>query len=96
MGAQHAIVSLGGDGALLFTPQEVIYAPPLSGEVANPVGSGDSMVAGFVGTFIRTGDPLEAFRVAVACGTATAFSPDIATADEIEVQLDRVILEKIE
>ena len=94
--AQHAIVSLGGDGALLFTPQEVIYAPPLSGKVANPVGAGDSMVAGFVGTFIRTGDASEAFRVAVAAGTATAFSPDIATTEEIEAQLGRVVLEKIE
>ncbi|WP_107994787.1 1-phosphofructokinase [Trichococcus paludicola] len=96
LGAQHAIVSLGGDGALLFTPNEVIYAPPLSGEVANPVGAGDSMVAGFVGTFIRTGDASEAFRVAVAAGTATAFSPDIATTEEIEAQLGRVVLEIIE
>lgn len=96
LGAQHAIVSLGGDGALLFTPNEVIYAPPLSGEVVNPVGAGDSMVAGFVGTFLRTGNASEAFRVAVACGTATAFSRDIATATEIEAQLGRVVLEKIE
>lgn len=96
LGAQHAIVSLGGDGALLFTPNEVIYAPPLSGKVANPVGAGDSMVAGFVGTFIRTGDAKEAFRVAVAAGTATAFSPDIATGPEIEAQLGRVVLERIE
>lgn len=36
LGAQHAIVSLGGDGALPITPNEVIYAPPLSGKVANP------------------------------------------------------------
>ena len=95
-GAQHAIVSLGGDGALLFTPREVIYAPPVPGKVANAVGSGDSMVAGFVGTYLKTHDPVEAFRVAVACGTATAFSPDIATTEEIQVQLPRVVLEQIE
>ena len=95
-GAQHAIVSLGGDGALLFTPREVIYAPPIPGKVANAVGSGDSMVAGFAGTYLKTHDPVEAFRVAVACGTATAFSPDIATTEEIQVQLPRVVLEQIE
>ncbi|CZR01397.1 carbohydrate kinase pfkb [Trichococcus palustris] len=95
-GAQHAIVSLGGDGALLFTPREVIYAPPVPGKVGNPVGAGDSMVAGFVGTYLKMHDPVEAFRVAVACGTATAFSSDIATASEIQVQLPRVVLEQIE
>ena len=38
----------------------------------------------------------EAFRVAVACGAATAFSPDIVTADDIVEKLDRVILVKME
>lgn len=95
-GAQHAIVSLGGDGALLFTPLEVIYAPPVPGKVENVVGAGDSMVAGFIGTYLKTHDPVEAFRYAVACGSATAFSPDIATTDEIQAQLPRVILEEIE
>ncbi|EPD11764.1 tagatose-6-phosphate kinase, partial [Lacticaseibacillus paracasei subsp. paracasei Lpp48] len=49
----------------------------------NSVGAGDSMLAGFTGTFAQTHDTLESFKVGIACGSATAFSEDLATADKI-------------
>lgn len=78
-GAQLAIVSLAGDGALLLTPDGDYFAAPVAGTVKNSVGAGDSMIAGFVGTWLQTADVLESFKMAVASGTATAFSDDIAT-----------------
>ena len=78
-GAQLAIVSLAGDGALLLTPAGDYFAAPVAGTVKNSVGAGDSMIAGFVGTWLQTSDVLESFKMAVASGTATAFSDDIAT-----------------
>ena len=48
------------------------------------VGAGDSMVAGFTGKLATTGDVIEAFKWGVACGTATTFSDDLATADYIK------------
>ena len=50
------------------------------GQVKNSVGAGDSMVAGFTGKLATTGDVIEAFKWGVACGTATTFSDDLATA----------------
>ncbi|MNV59139.1 pfkB family carbohydrate kinase [compost metagenome] len=55
-----------------------------SGTVRNSVGAGDSMIAGFVGTLVLTGDLIEAFRTGVASGSATAFSDDLAVKEEIE------------
>lgn len=83
-GAKHAIVSLAGDGALLFTQQTQYFAKPIKGQVQNSAGAGDSMIAGFIGTWLQSQDVLESFKIAVASGTATAFSNDIATKQKIE------------
>lgn len=94
-GAKHVLISMAGDGALLFTKDGNYFAKPIKGKVKNSVGAGDSMIAGFVGTFHKTQNPLESFKYGVACGTATAFSDDLATIDYINEVLQQVIIEKI-
>ena len=86
-GAQHVIISMAGDGAY--------FAKPIKGNVKNSVGAGDSMVAGFTGEFVRSGDVIQAFKWGVACGTATTFSDDLATADYIKEIYEKVEVEKI-
>jgi 1-phosphofructokinase len=90
MGAEHVIVSMAGKGALLFTESGTYYANVPKGKVINSVGAGDSLVAGFVGTFVQTGDVLKAFRFGVATGSATAFSQDLCTKDKIEQLIPQV------
>ena len=83
-GAQSVIVSLGGDGAIYVDRQQSIKAVNPKGKVINTVGSGDSTVAGMVAG-LATGLPgKDAFKQAVASGTATAFDADLATKDAIE------------
>lgn len=94
-GAQHVIISMAGDGALLFTKNGVYRSNVLKRPLKNSVGAGDSMIAGFVGTFSKSNDPVEAFKWGVACGSATAFSDDLATADLINELIAEVIIEKI-
>ncbi|CAM4161164.1 1-phosphofructokinase [Streptococcus penaeicida] len=94
MGAQNVIISMAGDGALLVTPQDSYFAKPIKGTVKNSVGAGDSMVAGFTGKFVTTKDPVEALKWGVACGTATAFSDDLATIDFIKETYQKVEVEK--
>ncbi|MBZ5981215.1 1-phosphofructokinase [Leuconostoc gasicomitatum] len=94
-GAQHAIVSLAGEGALLFTQQTQYFAKPIKGQVQNSAGAGDSMIAGFIGTWLQSEDVLESFKIAVASGTATAFSNDIATKQKIEEIYQQVIITTI-
>lgn len=95
LGAQHVIVSMAGDGALLFTGEDVYFADALKGELKNSVGAGDSMIAGFVGTFDKTRDPVKAFAVGVATGGATAFSTDLAQKELIDELLPQVKITKI-
>ncbi|MGT2784014.1 1-phosphofructokinase [Streptococcus merionis] len=93
-GAQHVIISMAGDGALLVTSDGAYFAKPIKGEIKNSVGAGDSMVAGFTGKLVETGDALEAFKWGVACGTATTFSDDLASAAFIKEIYQKVEVEK--
>ncbi|MGV3080988.1 1-phosphofructokinase [Streptococcus dysgalactiae] len=94
MGAQHVLISMAGDGALLVTEEATYFAKPIKGQVKNSVGAGDSMVAGFTGEFVKSKDPVEALKWGVACGTATAFSDDLATITFIKETYHKVEVEK--
>ncbi|MGX7417686.1 1-phosphofructokinase [Carnobacterium gallinarum] len=83
LGAQYALISMAGDGALFFTPEGIYTSNVPKGSVKNSVGAGDSMIAGFIGTLVATADPLKAFQMGVATGSATAFSDDLATKEKV-------------
>ena len=93
-GAQNALISMAGEGALLVTKKATYFAKPIKGHVKNSVGAGDSMVAGFTGEFVKSGNALEALKWGVACGTATAFSDDLANIDFIKDIYEKVEVEK--
>ena len=84
MGAVNVLVSMAGEGAVLVDETGTVYqldAP--KGTLVNAVGAGDSMVAGFVAGWEERGDYAHAFRMAVASGSASAFSELLATKEEI-------------
>lgn len=84
MGARNVLISMAGDGALLICEDGNVYiseAP--KGIVKNSVGAGDSMVAGFVAGYSKTKDYVQAFRMGVATGSASAFSDNLATQEEV-------------
>jgi len=94
-GAKHVLISMAGDGGLLITPDHVYFSPAPKGQVINSVGAGDSMIGGFVGTFAKTHDAVESFRYGLACGSATAFSEDIATRAKIDEILPLIKIEQL-
>lgn len=84
MGARNVLVSMAGDGAVLVTENGELYrSKPPKGTVVNSVGSGDSMVAGFLTGYLNTEDYKEAFRWGLAAGSATAFQEWLATKDDV-------------
>lgn len=93
-GVQNVIVSMAGEGALLFTNDGVYEATVPKGQVVNSVGAGDSLVAGFVGIYEQTKDIIKAFQYGVATGSATAFSADLCTKDKVETLLSQVNVTK--
>ncbi|OTN76279.1 1-phosphofructokinase [Enterococcus sp. 8G7_MSG3316] len=94
-GAKNVIVSLGGDGALLFSGDKIYRTNVLTRPLKNSVGAGDSMIAGFIGRYAQTQDVVDAFKWGVACGSATAFSDDLAQADFIQELLPEVEVKEI-
>ena len=84
-GARNVLVSMAGDGAILITEKGDIHIMPCSkGEVKNSVGSGDSMVAGFITGYLKShGDYEEALKMGTAAGSASAFSEDLASGEKI-------------
>ncbi|KWZ92411.1 MAG: 1-phosphofructokinase [Anaerococcus sp.] len=90
-GAENVIVSLGKDGSIFIDNSIAYKAKPIEGKLINSVGSGDSMVAGYIYGYMKGLSKLDSYKLAIACGSATAFSPDIA-----EKELIYKILEKVE
>ena len=90
-GARNVIVSLGGEGATLFAEDGKIYHSGVVKEnVLSTVGSGDSMVAGFIAGYERTGDYAYSLKLGAACGNATAFSPGLAKREKINEILGKI------
>lgn len=84
MGARNVLVSLGKDGAVLVAESGNAFslsAP--EGTVVNAVGAGDSMVAGFLSGWEEQKDYVHAFKMAIAAGSASAFSENLANKEEI-------------
>lgn len=84
-GAQNVLVSMAGEGAVLVAADGTMYeAPAPIGVLKNGVGAGDSMVAGFMAGYMEKQDYLYAFHMGIAAGSASAFSENLATKEEIE------------
>ena len=88
MGAANVLVSMAGEGGVLVAETgEVFQSPAAKGTVLNSVGAGDSSVAGFLAGLAETGSYEAAFRMALATGSASAFSDHLATRAEVEALL---------
>lgn len=84
IGAQNVLISLGGEGAILVTTEgKEYYSKAPKGKVLNTVGAGDSMVAGFIAGYKQSGDFEQAFKMGIATGSASSFSMNLATAEEV-------------
>ena len=84
-GAQNALLSLGGEGALLFTDNgRVWHLSAPHGQVKNAVGSGDAMLGGFLAACAKGQSLTEALRMGIAAGSATAFSEWIANRSQMD------------
>ncbi|WP_042273215.1 1-phosphofructokinase [[Clostridium] dakarense] len=96
MGAKNVLVSMGKDGAILVTEENRVFISNVAkGKVINSVGAGDSMVAGFISGYLSTNSYEEALKLGTACGSATAFSSDLATREFIESLLSEIIVKEI-
>lgn len=90
-GARNVLVSMAGEGAILLAEDGQVYmSEPPKGKVVNSVGAGDSMVAGFLAGYMKSHDYEEAFYMGLCTGSASAFSENLATAEEVKALLEQL------
>lgn len=90
LGAENVIVSMAGEGAVFVNSQHAYYAQIPPSEPVNSIGAGDSVVAGFLYNYIKTGKVAEAFRFAVAAGSTTALSEGFCTPEKVQEFLPKI------
>jgi fructose-1-phosphate kinase PfkB-like protein len=97
-GAASGAITLGPEGLVwLSTTGDTLFgtAPKLSARSC--VGSGDSTLAGFAFAAQQRLPPVEALRLAVACGSANclASGPGCARAEDIASLKDQIRVETL-
>jgi 6-phosphofructokinase 2 len=90
--AEFVALTLRAGGALLVSREGTWLVPAVEVEPVSTVGAGDSFLAGMVHGLAKGLNLLEAFRMAVAAGTAATLSPgtDLAYRDDLERLLPSV------
>lgn len=96
-GIERVVVSMGGDGALFVTADEVLLAHAPKVKVGSTVGAGDSVVAALAHAEICGMDLAEAARLAVATGSANVMCSGTQAAEReaVEALLPQVTIEKL-
>lgn len=85
MGARNVIISMGSSGAAMVTEtSQSLYVRAARGQLVNSVGAGDSMIAGFIHEYRKSGNYFSALNYATAAGSACAFTKNLATKEQIE------------
>ena len=64
-------------------------------KTVSTVGTGDSLVAGFLMNYLRTSNEVDSFRFGSCCGSATAYSKGLATREKIDSFYESTKVEKI-
>lgn len=80
-GVEIVVVSLGKSGSMVFYDGYYYKVKVPSVEAVNPVGSGDSMIAGFAVSTLRDYDFEYQLKIAAACGTANAMEAETGKVD---------------
>ncbi len=90
------VLTLGAEGAVMATQGETWIGRPIEVEAKSTIGSGDSLVGAMLTVLCAEGSLLDAFRLGIAAGTATAMTDgaEIASKSGVESLLAQVQVER--
>ena len=90
-------LSLGHDGALFVTAEATWRAPALEVKLVSAVGAGDSFLGGLTWSLASGHDLQEAFRYALAAGSAALLTPgtELSRAEDIHRLHPEVALQRL-
>ena len=90
-GARNVLISMAGEGAVLVAEDGQVFEKPApKGILVNGVGAGDSMVAGFMAGWMEKHNYEYAFHMGISAGSASAFSENLATREEVQAVYEQV------
>lgn len=91
------VIILDSEGPAVLASNEGVFECGVLDpkKTVNTVGTGDSMVAGFLMEYNRTRNVVDSFRFGASCGSATAYSKGMATREKIESLYHLVEVQKI-
>jgi 1-phosphofructokinase len=97
MGAEEAVISMGADGAVAASRQDLLSARPPTVAARSSVGAGDAMVAALAYGEVSHLTFRESFRLAIAASAAAVTMEGSTAADLVLVQhlLPQVQIEEI-
>ncbi len=97
MGPASVIISLGKEGAILVDEGKAWLAASPKIVAANPIGAGDSMVAGIVWGLSQGHSMQDALCKGIACGAATASKKgtSVGSLEQVNQLLTEVQLEEL-
>ncbi len=96
LGAKHVLV-LANTVAILVNDHGTFTCEFLDEDsVVNTVGTGDSMIAGFVMNYVRTKDSYDSLKFGASCGSATAYSKGLATREKIDAMYRNTVVNQID
>ena len=90
MGSENVIISLGEKGSILITDKGIWIGNTPKGKLISSVGAGDSMIAGFLYGINNEMEILEAYKYGIASGSATAFTKNLATFEQMKNLLNEI------
>lgn len=96
-GVELVIVSMGAEGALYVTEDEVLTAKPPPMEVRSTVGAGDAMVAGTVAGLVQGLALADCARLATACAmdVIRKVGPGLSARAAVEGRLGEIKIAKV-
>lgn len=94
MGAENVLISLGGEGSIFITKDDVYRAKGIKGDLISSNGAGDSMLGGFIYGLENSKELEECYKIGIASGTGTAFSKGLCSFEMMEEILKKVEIEK--
>jgi len=92
LGISTVAITMGSRGAIVSNQRQIFMATPPPINRKSPVGCGDSFIAGFVASMNNRDSFENSIRLAVACGTANAFT---INPGDVKLQLIKKIYNKV-
>lgn len=96
LGSENVLISLGKEGSILITKNNIYRGNAPQGKLISSVGAGDSMLAGLIYGLSLDLSLEESYKYAIASGSSTAFSEGLTTFEDMKKLLDRVKIDVYE